>query len=88
MVVFSSPTRVFYFYFESSKSFVSTSFALHTDRELSLLKHKLVVMTPLEEQILRNSIFKGCEILIDGVILKVNLIPLEIYDFDVILGMD
>ena len=63
-------------------------FALHADRELSPLKHKLVVTTPLGEQILYNSIFKGCEILIDGVVLKANLIPLKMYDFDVIQGMD
>ena len=67
---------------------MSSSFALHADRELSSLKHKLVVMTPLGEQILRNTFFKGCEILIDGVVLKANLISLEIYNFDVILGMD
>ena len=45
-------------------------------------------MTPLWERILCNSIFKCCKILIDGVVLKENLISLEIYDFDVILGMD
>ena len=47
-----------------------------------------MVTTPLGEQILYNSVFKGCEILIDSVVLKANLIPLEMYDFDVILGMD
>ena len=72
----------------SNRSFVSTSFALHADQELSPLKHKLVVMTPLREQISRNTIFKGCEILIDGVVLKANLILLEMWDFDIILGMD
>ena len=72
----------------SSKSFISSSFALHADRELSPLKNKLVVTTPLGEQILYISIFKGCEILIEGVVLKANLIPLEMFDFDVILGMD
>ena len=45
-------------------------------------------MTPLGEQILHNSVFKAYEILINGVILKANLIPLEMYDFDVILSMD
>ena len=46
------------------------------------------------EQILRASIFKGCDVL-EGVVLKVNLIPLEmnlisfrIYDVFVILDMD
>ena len=51
MVVFGSPARVL-FNSESSRSFVSTSFALHADRELSLLKNKLVVTTSLGEQIL------------------------------------
>ena len=80
--------ELFLFYFEANRSFISTSFALHVDQELSPLKYKLVVTTPLGEQILRSSIFKGCEILIDGVALKANLISLEMYDFDVILGMD
>ena len=77
-----------FFYSGSSRSFVSTSFALHANLEFSSLKHKLVVTTPLGKQILRNLIFKGCEILIDGAVLKVNLISLEMYDFDVILGID
>ena len=61
---------------------------MHANRELVLLKNKLVVNTPLREQILRTSVFKGCEILVDGVVLKANLIPLEMTDFDVILGID
>ena len=32
--------------------------------------------------------FKECEILVEGVVLKANLILLEMVDFDVILGMD
>ena len=76
MTVYGSPTRVL-FYSGSSKSFVSTSFTLHVDRELSSLKHKLVVITLIKEQIICTSVFKGCEILIEGVVLKANLIPLE-----------
>ena len=45
-------------------------------------------MIPLGEQILCNTIFEGYEILIDGMVLKANLILLEMYDFDIILGMD
>ena len=87
MFVFGTPTRVL-FDFRYSRSFVSSSFALHANRELAPLKKELLVTTPLREQILRNTIFKGCEILVDCVFLKVNLIPLELYDFNVILGMD
>ena len=46
MIVFGSPAWVF-FDFRSSRSFISTSYALHVGQELSLLKHKLVVTTPL-----------------------------------------
>ena len=35
--------------FGSSRSFVSSTFALYIDRELSQLKHKLVVTTLLQE---------------------------------------
>ena len=48
MAVFDILVRVL-FYFGSSQSFVSFSFALYVDRELTPLKHKLVVMTPLGE---------------------------------------
>ena len=78
----------FLFDFGSSRSFVSSSFALHADRELSLFKSKLVVIIPLGELILRTSMFKGCEILVKGVMLKANLISLEMSNFDVIIGMD
>ena len=37
---------------------------------------------------MRTSVFKRCEILVEGVVLKANLIQLEMTDFDVILGMD
>ena len=67
MTIFDTPARVL-FYFRSSRLFVSTLFALHANRELSPLKHKLVVTTPLGEQILQNFIFEGCEILIEGVV--------------------
>ena len=32
--------------------------------------------------------FKGCKVVVEGMVLKANLIPLEMADFDVILGMD
>ena len=73
--------------FGSSRSFVSSTFALYIDRELSQLKHKLVVTTLLEEQILRNSVLKVYKDLIDGDVLNMNLISFGMYDFYVILGL-
>ena len=76
MFVFGTPTRVL-FDSGSSRSFFNTSFALHADQELSSLKNKLVITTPLGEQILCTSVLKGHEILVKGVILKANLILLR-----------
>ena len=48
MIVFGILVRVL-FDSRSSGSFVSSSFALHADRELSPLKSKLIITTPLGE---------------------------------------
>ena len=45
-------------------------------------------MTPLGEKIVRTSVFKGCEVVVERIVLKTNLIPLKMTDFDVILGID
>ena len=44
--VFGEPVRVL-FDSRASRSFISTSFALHANRELTPLKSKLIVTTPL-----------------------------------------
>ena len=87
VIVFDEPARVL-FDSGASRSFISSSFALHADQKLTPLKNGLVVTTPLEERILRTIVFKGCEVPVEGVVLKANLIPLEMDDFDVILDMD
>ena len=75
--VFGEPARVL-FDSGASRSFISTSFALHANQELTSLKSKLIVTTPLGERIVRTSVFKGCEVVVEGVVLKANLIPLKI----------
>ena len=61
--VFGLPAQVL-FDSGSSRSFVSSSFTLYANQELAPLKNKLVVITPLGEQILRTLVFKGCEVLV------------------------
>ena len=50
-------------------------------------KTVMTVTVPLGEQILHTSVFKGCEMLVEDV-LKMNLISIEMYNFDKILGID
>ena len=56
--------------------------------DMTPLKNKLIIKTPLGERMVRTSVFKRCEVVVEGMVLKDNLIPLEMTDFDVILGMD
>ena len=62
--VFGEPARVL-FDFGASRSFINTSFALHANRELTLFKSKLIVTTPLGKRILRTTVFKRCEVVIE-----------------------
>ena len=73
--IFGEPTR-FLFDSKATRSFISTSFALDANQELTPLKNKLVVTTPVGERILKTTVFKGYEVVIDGMVLKANLIPM------------
>ena len=59
--VFGEPARVL-FDSEASRSFISTSFALHANRELTPLKSKLTVTTPLGERIVRTLCLRGVKL--------------------------
>ena len=58
-----------------------TSTKIRKDKEFSNL-------SDFGKQIICTFMFRGCEILIEGAVLKANLILLKMWDFDVILGMD
>ncbi|KAH9685255.1 Endonuclease [Citrus sinensis] len=72
----------------STHSFVSRTFAMHIGREPELLDCELVVRTPTGESVLAQSVYRDCMIGMGEHEFEANLISLEIYDFDAILGMD
>ena len=53
-----------------------------------MLKSPLTVLTPVEEVYLINRFLFGCEVHIGDETFLVDLVELEILEFDVILGMD
>ena len=53
-----------------------------------MLNSPLIVLTPIREVYLINRISPDCEVCIEDEILLVDLVELEILEFDVILGMD
>ncbi|OMO67807.1 Zinc finger, CCHC-type [Corchorus olitorius] len=72
----------------SKRSLVSNAFAGYSDRDLSSLDCHLIVHTRLGKEIFKNVVFKDCPTVVGREILSANLIPLELTDFDAILGMD
>ncbi|WRX30365.1 zinc finger protein [Theobroma cacao] len=72
----------------SDRSYVSTTFASIADRNPSPLEGEIVVHTPLGEQLIRNTCYRDCGVRVGEEEFRGDLIPLEILDFDLILGMD
>lgn len=44
--------------------------------------------TPMCDSLFSNSVYKSCDVLIEGKSLPIDQIELDMVDFDVILGMD
>ncbi|KAA0035602.1 pol protein [Cucumis melo var. makuwa] len=72
----------------SSHSFISSAFVLHARLEVEPLHHVLSVSTPSGECMLSKEKVKACQIEIEGHVIEVTLLVLDMLDFDVILGMD
>lgn len=72
----------------STHSFMSSRLMTHIDATLKLLEYELVTSTPLVKTMVAELVYKSCVIRIGEVKLLVDLILLDIQDFNVILGMD
>ena len=72
----------------ATHSFISSFSATMLGRDPSPLSEFLIVATPMGHSLLANSVYKSCEILLEGKSFKADLIELDMVDFDVILGMD
>ena len=73
---------------EASHSFVSYRIVNNLHVITSNLGVGVIVSTPLGENIHIDDIYRRAKLYIGGLELKVDLMSLELYDFDVILGMD
>ena len=55
---------------------------------LSRLSVGMTISMPLIENIDIDDVYKGVVLYIERTKLRVDLVPLKLYDFDLILGMD
>ncbi|KAA0035808.1 DNA/RNA polymerases superfamily protein [Cucumis melo var. makuwa] len=72
----------------ATHSFVSSIFLTKLNRMLEPLSEGLVIYTPVGDVLLVNEVLRNCEVLVEGISLLVDLLPLELQRLDVILGMD
>jgi hypothetical protein len=69
-------------------SFVANKLVGGLGRNPCRIENEFIISTPLSETMNIDHMYKRVQINIGGCELKVDLLPLEIHDFDVILGMD
>ncbi|GFS46043.1 hypothetical protein Acr_00g0099810 [Actinidia rufa] len=72
----------------STHSFVSNSFEHYLTTSPVSLEYELSVSLPSGDTMSCDRVYSSCEIRVNDVPMYVDLIPLEIHGFDVILGMD
>ncbi|KAA0032107.1 DNA/RNA polymerases superfamily protein [Cucumis melo var. makuwa] len=72
----------------ATHSFVSSIFLTTLNRMLEPLSEGLAIYTPVGDVLLVNEVLRNCEVLVEGISLLVDLLPLELQRLDVILGMD
>ncbi|XP_028079582.1 uncharacterized protein LOC114281327 [Camellia sinensis] len=72
----------------STHSFVSHTFSHKLTRTLESMKYSLSVSTPFGGSMVCAYVYPVCDVMIGGVLLYVDLLPLDIAHFDCILGMD
>ncbi|XP_074346424.1 uncharacterized protein LOC141685206 [Apium graveolens] len=72
----------------STHSVMSLSFVRHLGVAPSLLYPHMSIATPMGNSVIISDIYPECLIVVGDRNYKVNLLPMEMHDFDVILGMD
>ncbi|XP_038892595.1 uncharacterized protein LOC120081631 [Benincasa hispida] len=72
----------------ATHSFISAMYAPSIDRLVEPMPEELFIFTPLGDVIVVDRCYNHCEVLINGQNFYANLLPLELLEFDVILGMD
>ena len=71
----------------STFSYVSSSFATGLNLHCELLDMPICVSTPVGESVIVEKVYRSCLVTFMGSNTHVDLIILEMVDFDVILGM-
>ena len=69
-------------------SFISSRYAKLCDKKPGLMDYDLSVATAMDDSLVCKSMLKSCVIQFEDREMLANLILMDVYDYDVILGMD
>ncbi|KAM2616927.1 hypothetical protein TB1_033384 [Malus domestica] len=72
----------------ATHSVISHTFAQVTQPHLTPLGYNLEFSMPRGDSYFVDWVYPGCPMIVEGIIMPANLMPLDIMDFDVILGTD
>jgi hypothetical protein len=72
----------------STHSFISHGFARRLNMIPETFDFEFSVDTPSGHVMCTNKVYKSCNVLVSGRELEANLVLLDMYEFDIILGMD
>lgn len=72
----------------STHSVVSLSFVRYLGVLPSLLDPHMLIATPMGNSLILSDEYRGCPIVVGDRNCKVNLLPMMMHNFDIILGMD
>ncbi|CAL9026411.1 unnamed protein product [Prunus brigantina] len=64
------------------------SFAHNADVRLTTLREELAISVPMRDIFMASAVYMNSLVLVGDVFLEVDLIPLDIVDINIILGMD
>ncbi|OWM63611.1 hypothetical protein CDL15_Pgr008154 [Punica granatum] len=85
--LFNRPTHVL-IDLGSIHSYISLSYIMHSDRPPESFDSSMSIATPTRESVMVDELYRGCMLQLGDREMLVDLIPLSIQDFDVILRMD
>ncbi|GJV92326.1 reverse transcriptase domain-containing protein [Tanacetum coccineum] len=72
----------------ATHSIISTAFAKKLNMTPTPLIERIIISTPMKNHILIDHEYVNCPLRFDDRIRSANLLPIHMFDFDVILGMD
>ncbi|GKF12872.1 reverse transcriptase domain-containing protein, partial [Tanacetum coccineum] len=72
----------------ATHSIISTAFAKKLNMTPTPLIERVIISTPMKNHMLIDHEYINCPLCFDDRIHPVNLLPIHMFDFDVILGMD